>query len=169
MKGRTKEDRHMSKATFTGEETQIIFTNCTRKLEVENKRVISKIRRYKYMHNHIRNGLVQIHICKLTFGHLCIEFNLIWTCGPKFDFSSALSFLNRFQNPWSILKMGRRLHHAKCNRRCIPATKLTELVQPFIGRLSYILVNFQVQWWTFVLLEKRLSVIVLQNTRQVPS
>ena len=159
----------MSKATFTGQETQIIFTNCTRKLEVENKRVISKIRRYKYMHNHIRNGLVQIHICKLTFGHLCIEFNLIWTCGPKFDFSSALSFLNGFQNPWSILKMGRRLHHAKCNRRCIPATKLTELVQPFIGRLSYILVNFQVQWWTFVLLEKRLSVIVLQNTRQVPS
>ena len=159
----------MSKATFTGQETQIIFTNCTRKLEVENKRVISKIRRYKYMHNHIRNGLVQIHICKLTFGHLCIEFNLIWTCEPKFDFSSALFFLNRFQNPWSILKMGRRLHHAKCNRRCIPATKLTELVQPFIGRLSYILVNFQVQWWTFVLLEKRLSVIVLQNIRQVPS
>ena len=159
----------MSKAIFTEEETQIIFTNCTRKLEVENKRVISKIRRYKYMHNHIRNGLVQIHIWKLTSGHLCIKFNLIWTCGPKFDFSSALSSLNRFQNPRSILKMGRRLHHAKCNRRCIPATKSTELVQPFIGRLSYILVNFQVQWWTFVLLEKRLSVIVLENTRQVPS
>ena len=159
----------MSKATFTGEETQIIFTNCTRKLEVENKRVISKIRRYKYMHNHIKNGLVQIHIWKLTSGNLCIKFNLIWTWGRKFDFSSGLSFLNRFENPWSILKMGRRLHHAKCNRRCLPATKSTEWVQPFIGRLSYILVNSQVQWWTFVLLEKRLSVIVSENTRQVPS